>query len=328
MAMMYQKTKILVVDPLHIDALNDLRNRFDVTIRMKPSLADLERLIVDTEVVILRSGVSLDASLIEQAKQLKVIARAGVGMDNIDLKKAREREITVFNVPDESSRSVAEFGFGLILALSRKIALADTQMRRGLLKKTELEGIELCGKILGLVGLGRIGSEMAQIAQGFRMQIIANVANPNIERRAKLAEKGISLLPLDEVLSHADIICLVLPLTNKTEGLIRLSQFEVMKTNAILINLSRAKIIDFFDLMIALKRQMIQGIATDVISDLKEIHLLSQFENVLLTPHIGAMTQEAQRRIGQKIVAGIEAALDNRLLFNYRDSDVKKPLTV
>ncbi|MBU6383705.1 MAG: 3-phosphoglycerate dehydrogenase [Verrucomicrobia bacterium] len=307
--MLFKKIKILIVDPLHPDTLNHLQNKFDITYKIKPTQAELEILIEDAEVIILRSGINLNAALIDRAKDLKVIARAGVGMDNIDLEKAQEKGIFVFNVPNESSRSVAEFGFGLILALGRKIALADAQMRRGLIKKTELEGFELQGKVLGLIGLGHIGTQLAQIAHGFEMGIVANVANPTAERQVELAERGISLRSLDQVLSSADVICLALPLTKATEHLIRLPHFRAMKPSAILINLSRAKIIDFNDLLLALHERLIRGIATDVVSDLKEIHTLSQFENVVLTPHIGAMTQEAQCRIGQKIIKGIEQAL-------------------
>jgi len=307
-----EKARVLVVDPIDVQALDELRRHFDVTVHIHPSSDEFPSLIENVEVVVLRSGARLDAALLEHAKNLKVIARAGVGTDNIDIKAATKKGIVVFKVPAESSRSVAEFSFGLILALARHIVSADCQVKQGIWKKNDLVGIELYKKTIGIVGLGNIGSEIARISKGFGMNIMASVQNANDERCRILDENGIKLVSLKEILTHADVVCLALPLTAQTENLISLPQLQQMKRTAILINISRSSIVNTEDLVEALNANLIKGVATDVLPNEKGRSPLDKFSNVVLTPHIGAMTEDAQYRIGQCISRGITLALDGR----------------
>jgi D-3-phosphoglycerate dehydrogenase len=310
------RLNVLVVDPIDKKAIEELEKKFNVTVMLKPLQNELKVVIKDADVIILRSGVQLNESLLESAKKLRVIARAGIGTDNIDLQTARRKGIIVFKVPSESSRSVAELSFGLILAVSRHIVLADSQIRQGVWKKSELSGIELYGKIIGIIGLGSIGSEIAKISQGFGMHVIACVNKHTNDRQHKLAKRGIKLLGLPELLSQADIVCLALPLTIDTENLISFKQLQQMKRTSFLINISRAGIINTNDLIIALQQKIIKGVATDVLPNETGRTPLDQFSNVVLTPHIGAMTEEAQYRIGQHIINGIISALEGHNVSN------------
>jgi D-3-phosphoglycerate dehydrogenase len=304
-----KSVNILVVDPIHRNAIRALQRRFHVTVALDPSRNQLKTFIKDADVVVIRSGVRLDRTTLRSARHLKIIARAGVGVDNIDCNTAVERGISVFNIPSESSRSVAEFTFGLILAVARRIPLADRQIRQSLHKKHELLGTELCGKTIGLIGLGRIGKEIANLARGFEMRVLACVQRGTRDRKKEAARQEIRLLPLHPLLGASDFVCVCLPLKPDTSNLIGLAQFKRMKRTAYLVDVSRAGIVNSTDLIVALRKRLIAGAALDVLSSNASYASLSKWDNVVLCPHIGAMTDDAQHRIGDLLVKRIVSAL-------------------
>lgn len=308
--------KILIVDPVHPYVITELEKRFTVIYKLQPSPEEFKELIKDADVVVLRSGVKLTKEVIEAGKNLKIIARAGVGIDNIDLQAAKERKIKVFSVPGASSLCVAEFTFGLILSVMRKIALANSQLQKNLWKKSELYGNELRGKTIGIIGLGKIGSGVAEIAKGFGMNILASVKNISEERTKKLKEKGIGLLPIKEVLKKADVISLHVPLTNETKDLITKKEFELMKNTTYLINMARGGVVNEQDLYGVLKNRRIAGAASDVFVNEKQDNPLFALDNFVATPHIGGMTFESQEQIAKILVQNIIDGLEGREIKN------------
>ncbi len=296
--------KALVAAPLHKDALKLLQEAgFEVIYEEYPSEDKLLKLIEDVDVVFVRSKPLITAAVIDKGKKLKAIARAGVGLDNIDVKAAEERGIKVFSAPEAPTVSVAELAIGLMLAVVRKIAYADRKLREGKWVKKEAEGIELRGKTLGIIGFGRIGREVARIARnGFGMKIIYYDiirADPKLEE-----ELGATYVSLETLLKEADIVTIHVPLTSETYHLINEFRLRLMKPSAILINTSRGAVVDTNALVKALSEGWIAGAGLDVYEEepLPLNHPLTKLDNVVLTPHIGASTEEAQERAGLEVV--------------------------
>jgi D-3-phosphoglycerate dehydrogenase len=303
---------ILILDPIDPGALRALGSRFSVRIALRPSDDELLKLVAGAEVIVLRSGVRLTRAVLGVATSLRLVARAGVGVDNIDLAAARDRGVVVFNVPGENGNAVAEFTFGLVLALVRKIALADRQLRAGRWAKHELTGIELRGKTLGVVGLGEIGGRVSTLGGGFGMRIVGCVAHTSDQRRRELALRGIALADFDEVLTSADVVSLHVPLDAATRGLVGGPQLAKMKASAVLVNVSRGDVVDEAALFEALSSGAIAGAAIDVFAREGQPTPLSSLDNVLLTPHIGAMTADSQARVGARLVESIVLALEGK----------------
>jgi len=313
---MEEKNKILIVDSIHKSALDELAKRFGVIYHLHPSGQEFKRLIQNVDVVVLRSGVRLSKEIINAGKRLKIIARAGVGIDNIDISVAKQKKVKVFNIPHISSSSVAEFTFGLILAIARKITLADRQLRKNIWKKSELYGVELKNKIIGIVGFGKIGSCVAEFAKGFGMQVLACVKNNSEERKSELSKRHINLVSFNELLKKADIISLHLPLREDTKDLITKKELELMKNTAYLINLSRGSVVNENDLFEALKNNIISGAATDVFEKEKQKSPLFSLDNIVITSHIGAMTFESQEKIAKILVKNITNGLQGKQIQN------------
>lgn len=305
----YPRFQALVVDPVQPAALQALCARFEVTVRLRPAEPELVELARTAHVVVLRSGVRLTRAVLREATRLKVIARAGVGLDNIDLEYARAAGIVVFHVPDETTRSVAELTLGLLLAATRRIVEADRQVRRNIWRKEDLLGTELSGKRLGLIGVGKIGRQVGLLAGRLGMEVAGCVARPDGERRAAMAADGIQIMTLPELLPWADAVTLHLPLTARTRGLIGRSELARMRRGSYLINVSRGGIVDEAALCDALTRGHLAGAATDVHETEGRPSPLAGLDVVVLTPHIGAMTEEAQTRVVARIVDGIDAAV-------------------
>jgi len=308
--------KILVVDPIQELAIKELKKEFEVVYHLSPSYDEFKDLVKDVDVIILRSGVKINKEIINAGKRLKIIARAGVGVDNIDIVTAREKNIKVFNIPNISFSSVAELTFGLILSLARKICLADSQLKKNIWKKSELYGNELKGKTIGIIGLGKIGSNVAEIAKGFCMNIIACVKDDSFERRKNLIEIGIEIVSLQELLKRADIITLHVPLNEETKNLITKKELMLMKNNSYLINMSRGGVVNEQDLYGALKNKTITGAASDVFVKEKEENPLFNLENFVATPHIGAMSYESQEQIAKILVKNIINGLNGKKIEN------------
>ncbi|MFB8167463.1 amino acid adenylation domain-containing protein [Kitasatospora purpeofusca] len=303
------RTRVLVLDPIDPGALDELRRRYDVTVALRPPVDQLLRLVRDQEVVVLRSGVRLDAPVIAAADRLKVIARAGSGIDNIDVGAARAAGVTVFNIPAVSAPAVAELALGLMLTVGRHLALADRQVRSGIWNKAALSGVELGGKTLGLVGYGRIGSRIAALGRALGMRVLVDVARPDDDRRHELERLDYELAPLKTLLPAADVVCLAVPLTDRTHHLIDAAALAVMKPTALLVNVSRGLVVDEDALYEALAEGRIGGAGLDVVAEEGRPNRLHELDNVVITPHIGAMSVDSQVRIGRILVDSVAAAL-------------------
>ncbi|GIW23261.1 MAG: hypothetical protein KatS3mg068_2268 [Candidatus Sericytochromatia bacterium] len=284
--------KILVLDNVDSSAIEILKkNNFDVDVKNNLSNQDLENIISNYDVLIVRSQTKVTKSVIEKGKNLKIIARAGVGLDNIDVNSAKEKNIKVINSPSGNTISAAEHTLGLILAISRNIAFADKSMKEGKWERNKFVGYELNNKTLGIIGFGKIGSHLAKICKVIGMNILAY--DPYIKN---LEDEKMKLVSFDDVIQNSDYITLHLPLTEETKNLINIEIFRKMKKSAILINCSRGGIVNEDDLYIALKENIIKGAALDVFENepLKDSKLIELGNKILLTPHLGASTYEAQ----------------------------------
>ncbi len=308
--------RVLIVDPIDRDAIDELAGSFDVEVRLQPPQDELRELIRDADVLILRSGVTLSADVIEAANRLRIVARAGMGVDNIDLEAARRAGVVVFNVPAESAHAVAEFTIGLVLSVARKIALADAQVRTNEWSKAALMGVELNRQTIGVVGYGSVGAKVAELALAIGMHVLTCVANPSGPRRAELAAQRVELVDLDELIERSDVVCLAVPLSELTRDLISYEQLQRMKPTAYLVNICRAPVVKEDALVEALERERIAGAALDVFGEERWPKRLAEFRNVVLTPHIAAMTSTSQRRIGRIVVDSIAAALDGEPVEN------------
>ncbi len=317
------KLRILVADPLSEEGLSVLRRIEGALIEIKTGLDEtgLAEAVPGAQALVIRSGVKVTRRVIESADSLKVIGRAGVGVDNVDLDAATERGIVVMNTPSGNTVAAAEHTWGILLALARKIPSAVASFKSGKWERSKFVGAELNGKILGIVGLGRIGSEVARFAQAFRMRVLAY--DPFIsETRAQ--EQDITLAGLEELFEKADIVTLHMPVTETTKKMVNAGLLGRMKKSAFLVNCARGALIDETALLAALNEGQIAGAALDVFSmEPPESFELVTHERVVATPHLGASTHEAQINVGVQIAEQIEAAL----MRNVFDNAVNMPIT-
>ncbi len=292
----YFKKKILIISPVHPTLISKLKKKkYQFKYFPKISNGKLESESTDAFIIVLRSGVKLTSKIINKSNKLKYILRAGSGLDNIDLIAAKKRNIKVFNLPSLNSQSVAEFGIGLMLAASRNISKADNEIRRNLWNKNELYGYELNKKTLGIVGMGNIGGKIAKIAKAFSMKIIANVKN-----RKKKRAVSVKLVSLNHLFKVSDFISFNVPLNNLTKNLLNKKNCKLLKPNSVIINLSRGGVVDEKVLYSLLKNKKIFAAATDVFKTEGKKNKLFSLRNTVLTPHIGAMTYDAQNLIAEK----------------------------
>ena len=302
-----RSARIIVLDPLDAGALARLGEHHEVIARLRPAGTALLAAVRDADVLVVRSGVVLGREVIEAAGRLRLIARAGVGTDNIDLAAARDAGVVVCNVPGVSANAVAEFAFGLLLTAGRHIALADRQVRAGVWNKAVLAGMELRGKTLGLIGVGAIGSRIAELARAFDMRVLGSVSDAGAERRAAFGGRGVELTGVDDLLVRSDAVSVQVPLTPRTRGLLNATRLARMRSSAFLINVSRAGVVVDDDLFAALLDGTIAGAGLDVLAVEGGTPRFAELDNVVLTPHIGAMSRDGQRRIGELVVDAITA---------------------
>ncbi len=304
--------KVLVCDPIDMEGINILRREgFDVD--FKPSITEDELLgtIGKYDVLLVRGRTKVTRQMLERGEQLKVIGRVGAGLDNIDLKASEERGITVLNTPEALADSVAELTFGLILAVSRRIAFADRAMKEGKWLKKELEGMLLKGKTLGIIGLGNIGWSVAKIGRSIGMKVLVTKRTP--PKPELIVELGAEFVSLDNLLSSSDIVSIHVPLTPETRHLISSRELSLMKDEAILINTSRGGVVDEKALLEALKSGKLYGAALDVYETEPPTNLeLVTLPNVVCTPHIGAQTKEAQKVASAMIAEKIARFFKNQ----------------
>ncbi len=308
--------KILITDPLAAEGVEILKQIPDVEIveRVKLSPEELKDIIKDYDVLLVRSGTKVTAEIIEAAKKLKYIGRAGVGLDNVDVEAATRKGIIVMNTPSGNTISTAEHTMSLLLALARNIPQAYVSLKNKQWERKKLMGVELYGKILGIIGLGRIGCEVAKRAQGFGMKIMGYDPYLPIE---KLQELGIQPSEIDEICQRADFITVHTPLTEETRHLIDEKRLKMMKSTARIINCARGGIIDESALKKALAEGWIAGAALDVYEkEPPEDWSLFDLPNLIGTPHLGASTKEAQQKVAIQIAEQIKDAITGKGIFN------------
>ena len=263
--------------------------------------------LADADALVVRSAVQVDDALMEQAPKLRVIGRAGVGVDNIDAEAATRRGVVVMNTPGANAVAVAELTIGLMLALARKLPTANTTMHVGKWEKKSLQGTELRGKVLGIMGLGRVGLEVARRARGFGLEIIGS--DPFVSA-AVARENGIRLVALDEVIAGSDYLTLHVGLTPQTAGVINAKSLALMKKGVRIINCARGELVDDSALVAALKSGHVAGAALDVFTvEPPKDSPYAEFDNVILTPHIAGSTSEAQEAVGIQIAMQVREYL-------------------
>ena len=297
--------RLLVASPIHADALDVLRSEHDVRLAIGAPEAELAAAAGDREAIIFRSGVTIGPAALG-APDLRLLVRAGSGLDNLDLDLVRRRGIELHRIPGPGAQAVAELTFGLMIGLARGIVHADRQLRAGHWIKSDLVGYNLRGKRLGIVGLGSIGTRVAQLGIAWGMRPIGCVENPTDERGAAFAAKGIELADFATVLAEGDFVTIHVPLGGPTRNLIGAAELARMKTGAYLVNIARGGVVDETALLEALAPPgRLRGAALDVHMAEGEgrISPLADLPNVILTPHIGAQTIDAQEEIGREIVA-------------------------
>ena len=301
------KPKILVTDPISEEGLKRLREFAEVDIALRLGEGELAEKIRDYDALIVRSGTQVTRKIIEAGRKLKVIGRAGVGVDNIDVEAATEYGVLVINAPEANTISAAEHTVALLLSLARKIPQANKSLKAGEWDRRKYMGVEVRGKTLGIIGLGRIGAEVARMALGLGMKVVAY--DPYVsQERAK--ELGVSLLPFDEVIRTADFLTVHVPLTNETYHMISDREFEMMKDGVRIINTARGGVIDEAALVRAIKSGKVAGAAIDVFEkEPPRDNELLKLEEVIVTPHLGASTEEAQRSVAVVIAEEVQRAL-------------------
>lgn len=297
--------RVLVASQIDPDAQARLEQSHDVRSVVGLGQDALVEAIPDREVLVFRSGVTLDTAVLDRAPDLRLLVRAGSGLDNLDMAYVGGRGITLERIPGPGAQAVAELTFGLLLAVARHIVVGDRLLRGGDWAKPRLTGDGLRGKRLGIVGIGSIGSRVAELGIAWGMQPIGCVKHPSAARATDFAARGIELTDLAGTLEAADFLTIHVPLDDSTRGLIGAAELARMRRGSYLVNIARGGIVDETALLETLERRdPLAGAALDVhvAEGAGRISPLAGLDNVVLTPHIGAATRDAQREIGQAIV--------------------------
>ena len=315
--------RILITDPISQEGIDLLRyelSEADIDVRLDLSPERLMTLVGDYTVLIVRSQTRVSETLLEKATHLQIIGRAGTGLDNIDLNAALRHGVLVVHAPRGNVCAVAEHTMLLLLALARHLPAANCSMKAGRWDKNHLLGVELHGKVLGIIGLGRVGTEVASRAMVFGMQVIAN--DPLVPSR-RAQKVGVTLHSKEEVLQRADFVTLHAALTEgngSTTKLLGVRELALLKPGAYLVNCARGNLIDEQALLVALEEGRLAGVALDVFSqepigDDPVLRQLLAHERVIATPHLGASTAEAQVRVATEVARNIIAALRGETLY-------------
>jgi len=309
--------KILVSDALSEEGLrilNEIKDfQVDVKLGLKPE--ELKSIIKDYQALLVRSATKVTKDIIDAASNLKVIGRAGVGLDNVDLDAATQKGIIVMNTPGGNTISTAEHAVSMILSLSRSIPQANASTKKGEWKRSKFMGVEVYAKVLGIVGFGRIGKEVAKRALSFGMRVLAY--DPFLSR--EVAETlGVEVVELKDLFEQSDYITVHTPLTEETKHIVSTKQFAIMKKGVRIINCARGGIIDEQALIQAIKDGKVSGAALDVFEKepLSPDNELLKLENVIVTPHLGASTEEAQVNVAIEVAEIVRDALLGRGIRN------------
>lgn len=302
--------KILAADGIAQEGIDLLSKEldFEVVVKEKISHEELLECIGEYDALMVRSASKVTPDVIEKAGKLKIIGRAGVGVDNIDLPAATAKGIIVINSPSGNTIAATEHTMAMMLSLARHIPIANETTQKGEWNRKKYKGVELRGKTLGVIGLGRIGGNVAIRAEAFEMNVIAYDPYMNEERAKTL---GVKVATLEEVVKNSDFITVHMPLTPETKGMISMKEMQMMKKGVRLVNCARGGIIDENDLAQAVKDGIVAGAAIDVFTSepLAEDSPLRGVPGIILTPHLGASTVEAQIAVSVDVAEGIAAAL-------------------
>jgi len=302
--------KILIADPIAEEGLQSLRSHAQVDIKIKLAPEQLKAIIGDYDALIVRSQTQVRAEIIESGKKLKVIGRAGVGTDNIDVDAATKKGIVVVNAPTGNTVAAAEHTIALMLALARNVPQANSRLKSGKWQREEMVGSELRNKTLGIIGLGNVGSEVAKRAQAFEMCVVAHDPFVSNDYARNLE---VDLVSMDQLLKEADFITLHVPLTAATKNLIGTKELAKLKPAARIINCARGGLIDEEAIVKAIKTGKIAGAAFDVFDKepLTDSPLFKE-DKIIVTPHLGASTVEAQTGVAKDVAAEVLAVLQGQ----------------
>ncbi len=300
--------KVVIADPLHKRVTEILQNAGLIVVDVSEKKEELEKELKDAHALIVRSATKVNKELLQKAPALKIVGRAGVGLDNIDLEATKKKGIEVVNSPEGPTVSVAEFTLGLMIAVARKFGIAYTGTKNGFWPKKQAKGIELKGKVLGIIGSGAIGGQLARYALALEMKVLAYDI---VEYEHLKSLENFEYVTLDYLLQHSDFISLHVPLLPATKHMINSDAFEKMKDGVIIINAARGGVIDEHALLQSIKSGKVAGAALDVFEiEPPTNQELLQSPNVFVTPHIGANTLEAQEKNGtivaEKIISFLQ----------------------
>ncbi|HEY0196600.1 MAG TPA: phosphoglycerate dehydrogenase, partial [Methanobacterium sp.] len=318
--------KVLIADQINEKGIDELKDIAEVVVQTDITPEELVKSIPDYDAIVVRSRTKVTKKVIEASRKLKIIARAGVGVDNVDVEAATEKGIMVVNAPESTSITVAEHTMGIILSLARKISIADKSVKEGKWEKSKFMGSELAGKTLGVIGMGRIGSQVATRCKAFDMEILVNDPYITEEVASRL---GAKIIERDTLFKEADVITIHVPLTTETKYSIGREQFALMKDTACIVNCARGGIINEEDLFEALSTGEIGGAGLDVFEkEPPEGNPLLTLDNLVATPHIGASTREAQRDAAIIVAKEIKKVLTGGAPKNVLNMPVMDPETL
>ncbi len=306
--------KIVVAEKMSASAVNLLREPDWTIVTPEQIDGNLAAQLESADALIVRSAVQVDAALLTNAHKLRVVGRAGVGVDNIELEAATRKGIAVMNTPGANAVAVAEYTLGVMLAMARFVCRANELMHAGKWEKKSLQGSELRGKTLGIVGLGKIGMEVAKRARAFGMEVVGH--DPYVSA-AVAKENSVRTTTLDELYSVADYLTLHVGLTPQTAGMINAESLQKMKKGVRLVNCARGELVDETALAEALKQGQVAAASLDVfVAEPLKNSPFTSMENVILTPHIGGSTNEAQEAVGQQIAMQVKEYLKHGVIQN------------
>ncbi len=297
--------KILIIDPVDHVVIEKLKKDFIIDYDIKISREKLINIIKDYSVLIVRSGHRIDKEIINNAKKLKLVIRAGTGFDNIDIETLKNNSIHYCNIPKVNSLAVAELVITYIFALSRDLIYTNNSTKQNVWIKDKYMGYQVENKILGIIGYGSIGQLVAKKANALGMKVLASVKNMNSEKNKIALENNVKLVDNETIYKNSDYISVCVPLNDETKNLISMREFEKMKTSCSFINVSRGLVVNENDLYEALKNNIIRNAAADVYEKEKNKSKLFELGNIICTPHVGAMTIETQKKIAEIVIKKI-----------------------
>jgi len=306
------KPIVLIAEELSPATVEALGPDFDVRNVDGTDRPALLSALAEANAILIRSATQVDAEAIAAAPKLKVVARAGVGLDNVDIKAATEAGVMVVNAPTSNIVSAAELTIGHLLSIARHIPAANASLAAGEWKRSKYTGAELFEKTVGIIGLGRIGALITTRLQAFGMNVVAY--DPYVTA-ARAQQMGVQLLSLDELLEQSDFITIHMPKTPETTGMIGVAQLKKMKKTAYIVNVARGGLIDEDALADALSDNVIAGAGLDVfVNEPPTGSKLLGLPNIVVTPHLGASTDEAQEKAGVSVAKSVRLALDGELV--------------